>query len=232
MEKYIQPTQEVISQIGIDHKTTKEFHYAHEVCDSNFNLKHYCAMMYPHRYIVSAELKDFATTEYERMLSDKLKEVNASPNKLYFVGMGMPYEARYDDDVCNHRIRTEIVNPGGQNFFIEVGTWGEELMRIDFVIDRDMQDLYEEKALYYRNKINEQGGFWKHGKGSYLYEEYQKYQSQPYYWYKKDEWFSLRTKYTKENVLKLVNKLFDCKFTSLEVDYYFLSTEDYKSKSI
>jgi hypothetical protein len=227
-----QPSEEIINQIGIDPKITREFNYSHGVLDSNHVFKHYCAIVYPHRYIVDEQTKLKAAKEYERMKADKIKEVESNANTLYFVGMGMDYAKRYDDDVCNHRIRTEIINPKGRRFFIEVGTWGEELMRIDFVIDRDLQKLYEDKRDYYYRKIQEKGGFLKHGEGSYLYDEFKKYESQPYYWYKEDEWSSLRTKYTNQNILKLVNSLFDCNFNKIEIDYHFLTTEDYISKSI
>ena len=229
---YIQPTEDIINQIGVDPEITREFCFSHSVCDSNGTHQHWCAMLHSKRYVVNDEIKQKSTREYERMKADRIKCVENSPNTLYFVGMGMEYDARYEDDVCNHRIRTEVINPNGHRFFIEVGTWGAERMRIDHVVDRDVEKLYEEKRNYYYNKIKEDGGFLRHGKGSYIYDQFRLYEEQPYYWYKKKEWDGAYFKYTKSEVLNLVNKLFDCNFNKIEIDYHFLTTEDYVSKSI
>lgn len=225
---YVLPPLEILEQIGKDARITKEFHHSHGVCDSSGNKIHFGALVYPNRYAITKEQKEYATQHYNRMKTDILAGVG---QRLVFVGMGMQYDARYDDDVCNHRIRTEIINPEGRRFFIELGTWGAELMRFDHVVDRDQEDEYNGKAREYRQKIEDAGGFWKIGKGHHLYEEYQKYQSQPYYWYKKQEWNSKRIKYTKTNVLKMVNELFDCNFTEIEIDYHFLTTDDFTSNS-
>jgi hypothetical protein len=225
---YTLPPLEVLEQIGKSAKITREFHYAHGVCDSFNNRVHFGALIYPNRYAVTKEQKEYATKHYNRMKTDILAGLG---EKLVFVGMGVEYPARYDDDICNHRIRTEIVNPQGKRFFIEVGTWGSELMRFDHVIDRDQEEEYRCKSLEYRDKIEKAGGFWKIGKGHPLYDEYQKYQLQPYHWYKKNDWHDKRMKYTKANVLKMVNKLFECNFSELVIDCNFLTTDDFTSNS-
>jgi hypothetical protein len=225
---YLEMPTELFNQLGENKKFTREVNYAHGVCDQYSNLLYYCTMYEGKRYKTTLEQKKQAEKLYNINVKNAVENIG---NKLMFVGMGMTYNARYENDVCNHRIRTEIKNTKGRRFFIEVGTWGDELMRIDFVIDRDQENEYTEKAKEYREKIEKAGGFWKIGKGHHLYNSYQKYMSQPYYWYKKDEWHSLRTKYTKENVLKLVNKLFDCNFTELEIDNDHLTTELYTSVS-
>jgi len=220
--------QQVIDLIGKDAKITHEFCYAHPVADKYSNTIHFGALVYPKRYAIDAELKQHAANEYAKMKQDLISSIG---NKLVFVGMGMSYTERYEDDVCNHRIRTEIVNPEGRKFFIEVCAGKGENMHITHVTDRDQEHDYSIKAAEYRKKIEEAGGFWKIGKGHHLYEQYQNYMSQPYYWYKKQEWNSLNAKYTNANVLKLVNKLFDCNFTEMVVCDYLLSTEDYASTS-
>ncbi len=225
---YELPPIEVLEQIGISPKITREFHYSHGVCNAQCNQLHFGALVWPKRYAITQEQKDYASTHYEQM---KQRAINEVENKLVFVGMGMEYTERYEDDVCNHRIRTEIINPQGRRFFIEIGTWGAELMHFHFVIDRDQENEYNEKAQEYRKKIEDAGGFSRIGRGHHLYEEYLKWQSQPYYWYKKQEWNSKRIKYTKANVLKMVNELFNCNFTEMVVDYHFLTTEDYTSTS-
>jgi hypothetical protein len=180
------------------------------------------------RYKTTQEQKDKAAELYA---INKAEAIKAVGNKLVFVGMGSFYESRYDDDVCNHRIRTEIVNPQGRRFFIEVGRGRGDIMHIDFVIDRDQEREYDEQAQKYRAKIEANGGFWKIHKGHHLRDQYDKYMGQPYYWYKREQWESLNVQYTKANVIKLVNSLFDCHFTEMEVDYDHLTTEDYASIS-
>ena len=224
---YTIPTPEILEQVGQSEKITNAFAFAHQVCDSGGRLLHYGALC-GKRYAITAEQKQQAEAEYKRM---KASKINSIGGKLVFVGMGMEYPAKYEGDVCNHRIRTEIINPAGRRFFIEVGTGRGENMRIDHVVDRDQQQEYEAKASEYYQKIEQAGGFLKVGKGHHLYEQLEKYRAQPYYWYKKDEWFSLNVKYTQQNVLNLVNKLFDCNFSEMEIDSYLLTTEDYISTS-
>jgi len=226
--EYLEMPAELFSQLGANEKFTREVNYSHGVSDKYSKHLFYCTMYGGKRYKTTAEQKEQAQELYE---INKQKAIDNVGNKLVFVGMGCEYTARYNDDVCNHRIRTEILNPQGRRFFIEVGTWGAELMRIDHVVDRDQEDEYNEKASEYRQKIEDAGGFWRIGKGDELYEKYKTYMSQPYYWYKREQWQGLKEKYTKENVLKLVNSLFDCHFTEIEIDYNHLRTEDYKSIS-
>jgi hypothetical protein len=141
-------------------------------------------------------------------------------SKLIFVSMGMDYKERFPGDVCNHRIRTELVNPHGRKFFIEVGTGRGDKMRIDHVIDRDQELEYAEKAHYYLERIKESKMVpQKHP----LWDSYKKYMEQPHQWYRYKEWQGLSLEYTKENVLKLVNRLFECNYTEMEL------TEDYSA---
>jgi hypothetical protein len=225
---YLPMPADLLSQLGTNERFTREVNFAHSCCDQYSVHKHYCTMYGGKRYITTLEQKEQAQKLYE---INKQKAIKNVGNKLVFVGMGCEYKARYEDDVCNHRIRTEIVNPQGRRFFIEVGTWGNELMRIDHVVDRDQEDEYNAKAQECRDKIEAAGGFWRVGKGHELYTEYDKYMSQPYYWYKREQWQDLKTKYTNKNVLDLVNSLFNCNFTEIEVDYCHLTTDDYSSVS-
>lgn len=221
-------TPEMMAELATNVRLCREVNYSHTCCDSRGSFLHFMTLYNGGRYITTPEQKAEAETQYKINQAFALQSIG---NRLVFVGMGCDYTARYEDDVCNHRIRTEIINPEGRRFFIEVGTGRGENMRIDFVVDRDQEKEYEIKAAEYRQKIEDAGGFWKIGKGHPIYDKYQEYMSQPYYWYKKDLWFSLNVKYTRENVLKLVNKLFDCHFTEMEVDYCHLTTEMYSSIS-
>lgn len=226
---YSIPHQSVIDLIGKDEQTTHAFAYSHQVCTSGGSFLHFGALCKTRRYAATIEQKEYATAEYERMKADKLARLG---NKLVFVGMGMDYTARYEDDVCNHRIRTEIVNPNGRHFFIEVGgSSNGEMMHFDHVIDEDQRTEYENKQEHYRNKIMEMGGFMKVSDSHPAMIKYREYQQQPYHWYKKDEWFNSQIKYTKSNLIKVVNDLFECNFSEVEIHSYLITTEDYKSIS-
>lgn len=226
--QYLPMPTDLLNQLGTNERLTREMNFAHGCCDQYSVFMHYCTIYGGKRYITSLEQKQRAEKLYK---INKQKAIDNIGNKLVFVGMGCEYTARYEDDVCNHRIRTEITNPQGKKFFIEVGTWGNELMRIDFVVNRDQEHEYEEKVQYYRNEIEAKGGFNKVWNNDESMINYRKYQEQPYYWYKKEEWQNLKTKYTKQNVINLVNTLFDCNFTIMEVDYCHLTTDDYTSIS-
>lgn len=228
MTTYLEFPSELLSQLDTNERLTREVNYSHGVCDAQSHHLHYCTMYGGNRYKTTQEQKDKAAKLYALNVQKAVKNVG---NKLVFVGMGMDYKARYEDDVCNHRIRTEIINPEGRKFFIEVGTWGNERMRIDHVIDRDLQIHYEKKQIEFRDQINSNGGFSKLSHSSPLYVDYKKFQKQPYHWYKREVWQDLRTKYTKQNVIDLVNKLFDCNFTEVEIDYNHLTTDIYSSVS-
>ena len=225
---YLEFPIELFNQLGTNEKLTREVNYSHGVSDKFSNHLFYCTMYAGKRYKTTLEQKEQAEKLYQ---INKQKVIDNIGNKLVFVGMGMEYTPRYKNDVCNHRIRTEIVNTEGKRFFIEVGTWGNELMRIDHVINRDQQDEYDEKVIFYRNEIEAKGGFNKVGRHEPLMENYLNYQKQPYHWYKHNDWKNLKIKYTNENVLNLVNTLFNCNFKEMTVDYNHLTTDDYVSTS-
>lgn len=226
--QYLDFPSELLSQLGTNERLTREVNYSHGCSNSLGHHLHFCTMYDGKRYKTSLEQKEQAKILYDLNVKKAIKNTK---NKLVFVGMGMEYKERYDNDVCNHRIRTEITNPEGRKFFIEVGTWGNERMRIDFVIDRDLENYYSEQQQKVMDEINKRGGFHKVSFSDPLYIDLKKYQEQPYYQYKKEEYKDLNIKYTKQNVIDLVNNLFDCHFTEMEIDYNHLTTDIYSSIS-
>lgn len=225
---YLEFPVHLLNELGTNERLTKEVFFSHRVCDSYSNFLHYCTMYKGERYITTQEQKDKASKLYALNVKKALDNVG---NKLVFVGMGMNYTKRYEDDICNHRIRTEVINPEGRKFFIEVGTWGDERMRIDFVIDRDLENNYSSKVEKIRDEIQKKGGYQKISFSDPLYIDLKKYQEQPYYQYKRDYYKDLNIKYTNKNVIELVNKLFDCNFTEMQIDYNHLTTDKYSSVS-
>jgi len=225
MTNYIEFNTELLNELQTNDKLLREVNYSHKVCDKGVNFLHYCTMYGGKRYITNKELKDKANELYEQKKKEK---INSLSHKLVFVGMGMDC---HTSDINNHRIRTEILNPNGKRFFIEVGSGAGNIMRIDHVVNRDIEKEYEQKRIEYREKIEQAGGFWRIGKGHELHEKYQQYSKQPYYWYKHEFWKDLKLQYDKENVLKLVNELFECNFKEIEIDSDYLTTDDYISTS-
>lgn len=102
-------------------------------CTASGEFKHFETVTYPKRYVVTEAHIEEAKIEKE---CSRMETIEANKGKLLFVGMGSTYEARYDGDPCNHRIRTELLNSEGKKYFIEVGTGRGDEMRIDHAIDR------------------------------------------------------------------------------------------------
>lgn len=215
-------TSEKFNDIYTSEKFRNEVAHAHKCSDSLGNFKHLKTCSYPIEYIVSAEQKVEAEAERQRAKTEAVKNVG---NRLVFVAMGCDYEPRFKDDVCNHRIRTEFKNKDGRLFFIEVGTGRGDEMRVDFAIDRDLEQKYDRYCAKWRNKRNQYKTMSKEWRKCQIYVN--KYMEQPYYNYNGLERSHLGLKYTKQNVLNFVNKHFDCSFTKMEVDGYNLSPDDF-----
>lgn len=196
MKQLIQLTPEKFAEIYTSEEFRNQVAGAHSCYDSTMHFKHKATCSYPTEYIVTDEQITEAKIEIKRAKEQAIKD---SAGKLVFVGMGMTYEPRYEDDVCNHRIRTEFTNAHGHKFFIEVGTGTSDRMRIDYAIDR------------------ENGREVASSEGAYNYKGLEHKRELP--------------KYTKQEVLKLVNEYFDCNFSEIIIDNYNLNTDDYSSIS-
>jgi hypothetical protein len=203
METLKDMTPEIMEEIYSNEKLRNNVAYAHG-CYTSFEN--------------GCKFKYFKTCSYPiayKVTEDQIKEAKEEKerakaellthlgNKLVFVGMGMSYEPRYEGDPCNHRIRTEIVNAHGQRFFIEVGTGRGDEMRVDHSINRTLQEVYKDDH-------HKQGEFYNYGNLERL---------------------GQYPKYTKENIIRLVNDTFGCKFNEMIVDDYNLTTDDYQSIS-
>jgi hypothetical protein len=128
----------------------------------------------------------------------KIETIRKHKNDLIFVAMGSDYSPAYEDDVCNFRIRTEFKNKEGHLFFIEFSKGLKDNLCIDFSIDRDKQIELNDSHL----RQNE------------------------FYNYKNLQREKLNLKYTKENVLNVVNTYFNCCFKTVIVDSFNLSCDD------
>jgi len=201
MEILKEMTSELMKKIYTDETLRNAVAYAHGCFDSKMNFLHYKALYWPESYKVTELQIAEAKAEKERAKIELLKNLG---NKLVFVGMGCTYEPRYGGDPCNHRIRTEIMNNKGERFFIEVGTVCKGWgMRIDFSINRTIEDECGADP-------NMQG---------------------KYYNYKNLEHRVDLPDYTEDNIIKLINKAYNCNFTEMVADDYNLTTDDYISTS-
>lgn len=210
--------------------TNKEFRnqvaYAHGCYTANNEFKYLKTCSYPAEYIVTEQQSLEALEEIER---DKTKLATEYAGKLVFIGMGSEYPARYEDDVCNHRIRTEFMNPNGHLFFIELGTGQGEKMRCDHSIDRKLENEKNAKRTEFYDKLSQQ----KYGSREYnlMMSQRKEHEGQPYYNYAGLEKNQCLPKYTLQNVLKLVNEKFECNFKEILIDNYTLGTDDLICKS-
>jgi len=191
----IQLTDDKFQDIYKSEKFRNEIAYAHGYAERSGTVLYKMTCSYPVTYThISEEQIKEAKTLIDKIAIEVLKE---NKEKLLFVGMGMNYEPRYKDDVCNHRIRTEFKNAQGKTYFIEVGTGKGDSMRIDFSIDRDKQEELNDSH-------DRQGEF-------YNYRGLE---------YRKDS-----VKFTLKNVLNLVNREFNCNFKEIVIDYYNISCD-------
>ena len=192
-------TPEKFAEIYTDEKFRNRVAFAHAYHNSNGE-KGRITCSYPVTYIVTEE--QIAEAEAERIRAKK-QAVKDNYVKLMLVGMGMAYEARYEDDVCNYRVRGEFQNPDGRVFLIEFGTGQGENLRIDHAIDRTRQDELQDSFAHQSEFFN----------------------------FKKLESKTPEMKYTLSNLLQIVNKYFNCNFREIVIDNYNVSTEDYISVS-
>jgi len=202
MKKEQEITKELFNEIYTNDKLRHAVAYAHGCCDSEGRETHRLALYGLECYVVTESQILEAKTVHAKIIAKVLRD---NKNNLLFVGMGMDFEPTIKDGVGNYRIRTEFLNSKGKKYFIEFGKgMNFDELRIDFAIDRDMQ--------------NECGD--AHNKQSLFYN------------YHKLETKTPALKYTYQNVLKLVNKHFNCNFKKMVVDSYNISHDGVLCESL
>jgi hypothetical protein len=135
MNQTITLTEEKLQDIYTDKKFRNEVAYAHACYsafpNSKFKYRQTCSS--PVRWIVTEEQIELAKKELKRS-QEETKERYV--NSLLFVGMGM--DRKVEGEVDNFRIRTELTNKVGRNFFVEFGMTADYAStRCDHSIDRD-----------------------------------------------------------------------------------------------
>lgn len=216
---------EKFNEIYTNEKLRNAVAYAHGCYDSSHNFKHFKALCFPVEYIVT---EDQITEAKELLRQAKNRILNTHQNDLLFCCMGMEYSPRFNDDVCNHRIRTEFINKDGRRFFVEFGTGLGENLRVDHSIDRDLEKQCDIIAneVWQKIKIAEkERNFELRDK---LRLDLQEAHKQPYHNYAGLERMSeiSQIKYTKQNILNLVNEKFGCNFKNIVIDQWTIHPDD------
>ena len=137
MKQLINLTAEKFAEIYTDESFRNTVAFAHQSCKANGEFIHFKTCSYTIEYIVTESQIKEAEKERQRAKGQTVKD---NAGKLMFVGMGCTYAPRYEDDVCNHRIRTEFTNKKGHRYFVEFGTGTATQIRVDHSIDRDLED--------------------------------------------------------------------------------------------
>lgn len=152
--------------------------------------------------------KDFIK-KAKRIYQYRKKKVikSITKNKLVFVGMGMSFNPSTINHLNNHRIRTYFKNNEGVLCFVEFGTsLNKDFLRCDHALTNTKKNNSEWDSLRQREETEKRINELESIKGDY-------------------------TPYTKESILNLVNKYFNCSFNEVEIQDYFISTSDYICKS-
>ena len=204
MENIKELTEEEYEQFKQDDRFIHNMAFPISCCDTYGKEEYKKAMT---KYTIAEQ--EFKVTEEQikrgKEEYNKRKEniIKNIGNKLVFVGMGMDFKSSTINHIGNHRIRTYFQNNKGILCFVEFGTTtNKDFMRCDHAL---MNTKREWNSLNERNQ-EQRISILERMKGNY-------------------------TKYTKENILKLINENFDCSFKEVEVYDYFLNPNDYTSIS-
>jgi len=180
-------TEEKFAEIYTSKKFRNQVAYAHICNTADFKFSHKQTCSYPIEYIVTDEQIELAKKELEH---DRAEMKKNHYNDLVFVGMGMDYEATFEDDICNHRIRTEFLDKDGNQRFVEFSKWNANT-HVDFSIDRDLE----------------------------MKRNAERSNKQDYYRFANLEGENVGV-YSKTNILNVVNRYFNSKFKNIIIDSF------------
>lgn len=188
-------TAEKFKEIYSIEKFRNEIAYAHDHLDSNSNFKYKATCSWPVKYIVTNKQIEEAKKELDR----KTKEIQEKhKNDLLFVGMGCAYDT--DIEIGNHRIRTEFLNSEGLQIFVEFSKSCKlkENGIGSFVCTHSVN---RSKEIKLKSSFDRQGEY-------YNFEGLEQDGGLKY------------MDYTRQTILELVNRIFNCKFKNIIIDNY------------
>lgn len=223
----IELTSEKFNEIYTNEKFLRQVATAHGSYTSTQQLKHYQTCSYPTTWIVTPEQIKLAKSELERLRTEKITNLQA--DQLVFIAMGGDYEPRFEGDICNHRIRTTFKNKDGHTYMVEFCRNGRKEDKLnDFVctfsIDEDWRNEQETESLRLmelRNSFDYYSPAWDAAHAAYKANDHQKY-----YNAFDIQHSNLEMRFSKENVLQLINETFGCTYTTLEIDEHILGCDD------
>ena len=198
-------TNEMFEELIKQDKWIREIGRPVKCCDQYGNFKHYRTCTYPTEYIVSEEQVRMASEHYQRRHDEVLAGIKNG--ELVFRAMGGDYPARFEGDVCNHRMRCYFKNSAGRTWFVELlktSEFWEKEYKADFNYDFafeviDGKDHYE---------IHPPFPVVEHEGRKFLDRRIYK----PFTW---------------ENVLEEINTRFGCNYSSARLENYFVSWDEW-----
>jgi len=216
-------TEQEFNQIFTDAKLRNAVVFAHASYDSGMKLIGFVALVYPDNYLVTTEQIEKATQIYEE---EKRKTFEEHKNDLIFCGMGCDYDPQYDDDICNHRIWTQFENSKGKHYLLEFQHTTDYNLYLsafcDFDTEKEYNDRWEAMRIK-RDGFRPRDDEWKQ-----INREMQELGLQ--YCFNSHPLMKERSdlKYTRANILELINKEFDCLFNDIVIDLYNIHPSDQK----
>ena len=197
-------TDELFEQFIKEDKWIHEIRNACKCCYSDGSFRYYRTVTYPTEYIVSEHQIEIAAKLYDKRHDEVL--ANIKKGELVFRAMGGSYSPRFEDDVCNHRMRCYFKSSCGRTWFAELCRTSEEREEkgIGFYYDFafgviDGKSCYDISPSF---PIIEQGGHRFYNRDIY----------RPFTW---------------KNVLEEINSRFGCNYTSARLENYFVGYKEW-----
>lgn len=214
-------TQEQFDSLVLEDSWIHTIATAHEHCDSRGRAKFLQTCSYPVEYIVTPEMKAKAAQMAARRKAEILAGIR--PGELCFASMGMNTNEAdsVEGGVNNHRIRCFFLDGEGKRFLIEfsLGCKGDSYY-VSEAVDCGKEEAYERRCLEVaqwnaehrcdglRKTYPPQDCYNPHGAKDRAFHE-------PFTW---------------DNVVKAVNRIFRCSYTSGRKIDHFVTYEEFTNK--
>lgn len=177
----------------------------------------FISLYWLNREEITAEEKAEALKKWEDLKKENAESYTNGEFRL------CPMWMDKEGDFNNHRARAEFLTPDWKRRFVEFTTRtprGEkqEQLHLDFLINRTMENEYNQKLMELREKNKEEPH--RRNRPEEDQEAWEKYYSQDYYWEKYHEAADLLKwkPATRETALEMINTTFWTKFTSLNIN--------------
>lgn len=205
----IKLTAEKFQDIYTDEKFRNQVAGAHRCSDQFGNFKHMQTCSYPTTWIVTPEQISLAKVAKERAKTELLQKMNSEEydNVLVFVGMGMSFDNNYKGNNPTHTENMRASDVYNHRIRTNLTVKGEKYF-IEFLTDRNGL-IWVDFSIHYKRGGEKVYNFGRIERGN-----------------------TPGGKYTKDNILKIVNNTFNAKFTRVEIDETNLCTDDFVSRSV